>query len=167
LRWPAPRSPAPPPPAITVKAAAVAVGQGRLRIIDVRAGVRFRQGHIAGALWSIRPRLAAARGDASTPIALVADEPGVAALAALELADLGCTEVCVLTGDAKAWRAAGFHIVRSADTPADVDMIDFLFFTARRHEGDAEAARQYLAWETGLIGQLDAQERASFRILSA
>jgi len=46
-------------------------------------------------------------------------------------------------------------------------MIDFLFFTARRHEGDANAARQYLAWETGLVGQLDAQERAAFRIRSA
>jgi hypothetical protein len=48
--------------------------------------------------------------------------------------------------------------------PADADCIDFLFFTAARHEGDASAARAYLDWETGLIGQLDAQERGAFRI---
>ena len=45
-------------------------------------------------------------------------------------------------------------------------MIDFLFFTSKRHEGSAEAARQYLAWEIGLVDQLDAQERAAFRIPS-
>jgi hypothetical protein len=39
-----------------------------------------------------------------------------------------------------------------------------LFFTARRHDNDAEAARQYLAWETGLLAQLDDQERGVFRI---
>ena len=50
------------------------------------------------------------------------------------------------------------------DVPPDADCIDFLFFTHGRHEGNAEAARQYLAWETGLIAQLDAQERGAFRI---
>ena len=52
-----------------------------------------------------------------------------------------------------------------ASTPSlrsDADCIDFLFFTAGRHEGDAAAARQYLTWEIGLVDQLDAQERGSF-----
>ena len=53
-------------------------------------------------------------------------------------------------------------IAESADDPADADMIDFLFFTSKRHEGSTEAARQYLAWEVGLVDQLDAQERAAF-----
>jgi hypothetical protein len=44
--------------------------------------------------------------------------------------------------------------------------VDFLFFTPARHDGNAEAARQYLAWEIGLIDQLDAQERGAFRIPS-
>jgi hypothetical protein len=35
-----------------------------------------------------------------------------------------------------------------------------------RHEGDAQAARQYLAWETGLLDQLDPQERGVFRVMS-
>ena len=45
---------------------------------------------------------------------------------------------------------------------ADADCIDFLFFTHGRHEGNAEAAAPYLAWEIGLVDQLDAQERGSF-----
>jgi len=30
--------------------------------------------------------------------------------------------------------------------------------------GNAAAARQYLAWETGRVDQLDAQERGVFRV---
>ena len=55
-------------------------------------------------------------------------------------------------------------VVATPDDPPDADCIDFLFFTHGRHEGNAEAARQYLAWEIGLIAQLDAQERGVFRI---
>ena len=70
----------------------------------------------------------------------------------------------LLDGGYEAWRAAGLPIEATPDDPADADCIDFLFFTAARHDGDAEAARAYLAWEIGLVGQLDAQERGAFRI---
>ncbi len=53
---------------------------------------------------------------------------------------------------------------RHPDNPVDADCIDFLFFTAARHDGDEAAARAYLTWEIGLVGQLDAQERGAFRI---
>ncbi|MFZ1105602.1 MAG: sulfurtransferase, partial [Hyphomicrobiaceae bacterium] len=54
---------------------------------------------------------------------------------------------------------AGLPMAAAASTPGDADCIDFLFFTHGRHDGNAEAARQYLAWELGLLGQLDAEER--------
>ena len=52
----------------------------------------------------------------------------------------------------------------SPDVPANRDCIDYLFFVHDRHDGNKEAARQYLAWETGLVAQLDARERAAFRL---
>ena len=70
----------------------------------------------------------------------------------------------LLDGSPETWRAAGLALAATPDDPPDADCIDFLFFTAARHEGDAEAARAYLAWETDLIAQLDAQERGAFRI---
>ena len=73
------------------------------------------------------------------------------------------TSACWKAGH-EAWRAAGLPVVATPDDPPDADCIDFLFFTHGRHEGNAEAARQYLAWEIGLIAQLDAQERGAFRI---
>ena len=38
-------------------------------------------------------------------------------------------------------------------------LIDFLFFVHDRHDGNMDAARCYLKWETGLLAQLDDQER--------
>ena len=123
----------------------------------------FREGHIAGAAWSIRPRISAAAAHAK-PIVLVADEPGVAALAAVDLGEAGCKDIRLLAGGFAAWRAAGLPVETTPDVPPDRECIDFLFFTARRHDNDPEAARQYLAWETGLLAQLDEQERGVFRI---
>jgi len=104
--------------------------------------------------------------DKAKTIALIADDPAIAQLAAIDLAELGCGEVRLLAPTPSApW--PGVAIVATPQEPCDRDAIDFLFFTAKRHEGTAEAAeaaRQYLAWEVGLIDQLDAQERGAFRI---
>jgi hypothetical protein len=123
----------------------------------------YRKEHIDGAVWSIRPRIAAAatgpHADPGQTVVLVADEPGVAALAGLDLAEVGARDVRLLAGGHAAARAAGLPMAATADTPSDADCIDFLFFTHDRHDGNAEAARQYLAWELGLLAQLDTQER--------
>jgi hypothetical protein len=95
---------------------------------------------------------------------LVADEPGLAALAAVDLAEAGVRDIRLLAGDLVAARAAGLPVVATPDTPDDADSIDFLFFTHDRHDGNAAAARQYLAWELGLLDQLDDQERSIFSV---
>jgi 3-mercaptopyruvate sulfurtransferase SseA len=94
----------------------------------------------------------------------VADAPSVAALAALDLCAAGLTDIRLLAGEPADWRDAGLPIVATPADPPDADCIDFLFFVHDRHEGNAEAARQYLAWETGLLDQLDPQERGTFRL---
>ena len=70
----------------------------------------------------------------------------------------------LLQGGIGAWRAAGLPLQASPDVPPDAACIDYLFFVHDRHDGNKEAARRYLAWETGLVAQLDAQERAAFRL---
>jgi rhodanese-related sulfurtransferase len=158
----APRLPDPAP--IASHELAERLHSGRVRLIDLRSSMSYRKEHIDGAVWSIRPRIAAAVADPAMTVALIADEPGVAALVGLDLADAGVREVRLLAGGHEAARAAGLPIVSTPDVPVDADCIDFLFFTHGRHEGNAEAARQYLAWETALVDQLDAQERGSFRV---
>jgi rhodanese-related sulfurtransferase len=141
-----------------------ALDAGSLQIIDLRSSMIYRKGHIPQAAWSIRPRIVAAAGDPMRSVVLVADEPNIAALAALDLGASGFRDIRLLEGGHEAWHAAGLPVTATPETPADRDCIDFLFFTHGRHDGDLEASRQYLAWEMGLLNQLDEQERGWFRI---
>jgi rhodanese-related sulfurtransferase len=136
---------------------------GTVQIIDLRPSMTFRKGHIPGAVWSIRPRIVAA-ADRGKTIVLVYEEPLSAALAKRELSDAGIRDMRELAGEFAAWSMLDMPVETTPNVPPDADCIDFLFFTARRHDNDPEAARQYLAWETGLLAQLDEQERGVFRI---
>ena len=135
-----------------------------VEIIDIRSSADFRRAHLAGARWSIRPRIASACDGAAKPVVLVADDAGMAALAAIDLAEVGSRDVRYLTTDVQGWRDAGLPVVATSDDPPDAARIDFLFFVHDRHDGNADAARRYLEWETGLLAQLDEQERGVFRI---
>ncbi len=147
---------------VSVEETAAGLRGGAVAVLDLRPGMTYRREHATGAIWAIRPRLAT--GAAAKTIVLVADDPAIAALAAIDLAAAGARDVAVMSGGHPAWCAAGLPVEASPDRPSDADCIDFLFFTHQRHEGNVEAARQYLAWETGLLAQLDAQERGVFRI---
>jgi len=135
-------------------------------LLDLRKSAAYRKGHVEGAVWAIRPRVTAAASGAKR-IALIADDAGTARLAAADLLEAGASEVRLVDGDLDALAKAGAKIVATPDVPANADRIDFLFFVHDRHEGNKEAARGYLAWETGLLNQLDDAERASFRLPSA
>jgi len=152
------------PTQMTAAEVAKAHGAGDVRLIDIRPSVTYRAGHIDGAAWSIRPRLAEACKGGTKPVVLVAGSNAVAALAARELTDHGVDVAGMLNDDADAWRAAGLDVVATPDDPSDADCIDYLFFTHERRNL-AAAARQYLAWEIGLVDQLDEQERSAFRII--
>jgi len=150
-------------PSIEPRDLAARLQAGTIRAIDLRSSMEYRRGHAAGAVWSIRPRLAQALAGWTGAVALFGDE-SITRAAAIDLRSLGITDITLVADGFAGWRKAGLPVETSAGEPADADCIDYLFFTHDRHEGNAAAARQYLAWELGLLEQLDEQERASFRI---
>lgn len=131
--------------------------------LDLRASQDYRNGHVPGSQWAIRPRLARAVA-AGKPVVLIADRPEIAAAASIDAAELGAGPVSVLEGGISGWRADGQTLNTSADVPPDSERIDYIFHTHQRHDGDEAAARAYIAWEVGLVARLDAQERGVFRI---
>ncbi|ALM84049.1 rhodanese-like domain-containing protein [Bordetella sp. N] len=149
--------------AIASTALAAAVQEGAT-LVDVRPSMSYRKAHLRGARWSIRPRLQALALAPTAEVILLAEDAAVGALAAQELASLGITRVRVNTDTPSAWRAAGLAVDASPAEPADADCIDYLFFVHDRHDGNKAAARQYIAWETNLVNQIDAQERAGFKL---
>ena len=154
----------PPLAEITADALAARLASGGVRVIDLRASADFRRGHIAGSIWSIRPRIGPATSNELQPIVLVADDPAIARLAATDAVEAGVANVQFLAGGVAAWQAAGQTLEASPSEPPDSDRIDFIFHTLGRNEGNLDAARAYLKWEIDLTDQLDAQERGSFRI---
>ncbi|WP_353191603.1 rhodanese-like domain-containing protein [Pandoraea pnomenusa] len=152
-------------PEIDAAGLVAALAASSVAVVDVRPSMTFRREHVPGAQWAIRPRLP--QLPASRNIVIVADEPGVAALFVADWQREHAQDsrtFSLLTGGMKAWKAAGQPVEASADVPPDAECIDYLFFVHDRHDGNKAAARQYLAWETGLLAQLDEQERGAFRI---
>ena len=123
------------------------------KVVDLRDSDAFRSGHEPGACWSIRPVLARVvhRGDR---IAFVADDPALAALAAIDAREHGAGQVALLV-DPLASSV-------SPDDPPEADCIDRVAFTAGRHSGNRAAAEQYLAWEMNLVQQMGPLEWARF-----
>ena len=145
-----------------------ALDAGSCMVFDLGASMRFRQAHIPGSRWSIRPHIAAAARNAQGTVVLVpGDDSDTTRLAASELFDTGIKDVQLLDGGLAAWTNAGYATVTSPEEPSDTECIDYLFFVHDRHAGNREAMKQYLAWETGLVGQLDAHDRQCFRVRSA
>ncbi|MFY1663809.1 cystathionine beta-lyase [Pseudomonas sp. Pseu.R1] len=158
-------STAPVLPEISATALEDALRDDAVALIDLRGSMAFRRAHIAGSRWSIRSRLAPDLASETRPVVLVADQAQVAAIAALELPESQRQQVRWL--DFKQWQSAGLALSEDAQTPPNEQCIDFLFFTHDRHSGNKDAARQYLAWEIGLLGQMTQQEIASLTPLAS
>ncbi len=125
------------------------------KLLDLRSSMSFRANHALGASWSIRPRIVDDAAGARR-VALIADDPNIARLAAIDLHEAGINDVRLCT--------APLPMVSTPNEPPHDECIDFVFFTAGRHDGNREAALQYLKWEVDLLKQLDEDEKEAFRI---
>ncbi len=154
-----------PPVLATISPQDLAEGlqRGDVALVDLRPGMQFRAAHIAQARWSIRPVLPQLLQDEKRQIVFIAESSEVAAWASTEW-PTALVAPLLLAGGMDAWQSAGLPAVASPDSPSDAECIDYLFFVHDRHDGNKDAARRYLAWETGLVAQLDADELAAFRL---
>lgn len=133
-------------------------------LLDLRPSMDYREGHVAGARWAIRPMLNGMGLKPDADIILAADPRGIAALAAADLAEAGCKRLSWLSGGLNEWQDAGLEIATTPNDPPDAACIDYLFFVHDRHTGNLDAARGYLEWEIALTEQLDKQERGVFTL---
>ena len=140
---------------------------GRCTVFDLGVSTNFRKAHIPGSRWSTRARVVADARKGGRSVVLVSGDADIARLAANDFFEAGITDVKLLDGGLSAWTRAGYLTEFSPADPPDAECIDYLFFVHDRHAGNREAMRQYLAWETGLIAQLDEEEKASFKVAAS
>ncbi len=137
---------------------------GGATVLDLRASTKYREGHVRGALWAVRPTLGTLAPLDGKSVVLFVDDVAVAEHAALDLTELGVSKLRVCMATKELCVAAGLDWIPTPDEPTDAQSIDYLFFVHDRHDGNKAAARQYLAWEMNLLAQIDEQERGAFKL---
>ncbi|HVC50771.1 MAG TPA: rhodanese-like domain-containing protein [Stellaceae bacterium] len=141
------------------------LAQGTAVVVDLARSFAYEAGHIPGAWFAVRARLGdALKNVPKAPMLVLASPDGrLARLAAAELDTSGYGEVRVLDGGTEAWRDSGGQLATGreamADTPDDCWRRPYDPFVP------AGGRERYLAWETGLIGQLEREGDVGFRIL--
>lgn len=147
---------------VTALAAFVRAHPGAV-LADARPSMAYRTLHAKGARWVIRPTaLHLLHAHRDKPILLLGESRAKLMLLAADLESAGFSSLFFCVMDPGALEASGLPLVADESTLPDDACIDYLFFVHDRHQGNKEAARQYLAWETNLVSQIDAQERSTF-----
>jgi rhodanese-related sulfurtransferase len=132
--------------------------------LDVRPSTKYRDAHLKGFEWAIRPTLNRLQPLKGASVVLVADDLATAYLAASELLDAGASLIQINIDTTDAWREVGLEVVATSNIPTDQESIDYLFFVHDRHDGNRAAAIRYLEWEINLLNQIDEQERQAYRL---
>jgi rhodanese-related sulfurtransferase len=164
---PAPRSdifPLAGPEPATIQPAELRTNPGV--VVDLALSRNHRQGHVPGAWFAIRARLAEAleKLPAQRDLVLTSEDGTIACYAAAELRTR--RPIKVLAGGTAAWKAAGLPLETGmgplADEPDDVSV-------SARDRPPAERERymrQYLAWEIDLVNQIARDTDCRFRLAS-
>ena len=124
---------------------------GAVQVIDLDWSRLYSKGHIPGAWWAIRARIADAmrKMPSTARIVLTSSDGALAELALRDVRAITDQPVFALAGGTDAWAASGFPIEQGL-TRAACDVED-IRLRAREQAVDKEAAmRDYLAWEIGL-----------------
>ena len=140
---------------------------GNTVVIDLDTSRRYAQGHIPGAWFAIRSRLAEDLGKLpkAETIVLTSPDGALARLAAAELAGSASVPVMVLAGGTEAWIAAGLPLETGASHMAS-EPEDVVLSARERGQGREEAMREYLAWEIDLVNQMATDDDQRFRVVA-
>jgi rhodanese-related sulfurtransferase len=150
--------------AIDAPALRDALSAGTTLVVDLDFSRRYTQGHIPGAWFAIRSRLAdaVAKLPASDTIVLTSADGRLARLAAPELAALVSVPVMVLSGGTQSWVESGLPLEDGAG-PMASETEDVVLSARERGQNREAAMREYLAWEEAAMREYLAWEIALMR----
>jgi rhodanese-related sulfurtransferase/predicted metal-dependent enzyme (double-stranded beta helix superfamily) len=149
---------------VTPPELAAALERGEATVLDLATSLDYRKGHIPGAAFVIRARLAEAKERLPRAGTLVLTSPDgtLAALAAADLEPLTPLPVRLLKGGTAAWRAAGLPLAEGEERMLD-EPVDVFHRPYDRTGGIEQAMRDYLSWEVDLVRQIERDGDARFR----
>ncbi|MDB5375027.1 MAG: thiosulfate sulfurtransferase, partial [Belnapia sp.] len=151
---------------VTVSPAELAalLAEGAAQVVQLSRSTDFRDGHIPGALWGVRSRLAklAPQLTGDRMVVVAGPDAAIARLAIPELQALVPAPVRLLAGGLAAWQAAGLPLARDRRNPPDADCIDAYLRPYDRNDGVEAAMQEYLSWEIDLVHEVARDGDARF-----
>ena len=144
-----------------------ALSAGTALAVDLDFSRRYSQGHIPGAWFAIRSRLAdaVAKLPSRGIIVLTSGDGRLARLAAPELSALVSTRVAVLSGGTQSWIDAGLPLETGMEHMAN-DAEDVVLSARERGQNREDAMRDYLAWEIALVTDMATDDDHRFRVMT-
>lgn len=134
-------------------------------VIDFATSLQYRAGHIPGATWAVRSRLAEWIDHLPPATTVVATCPDgrLARRAAAEIADRLQTSVVYLDGGTQAWQATGGALATGFEHMTGEP--DDVYFKPYDSDEDIEEAMQgYLDWEVALVEQMERDGTLTFAV---
>ena len=143
----------------------LSVSRDPFSLIDVASSREYKEGHIPGACWAIRSRLMEDIKKAGLTGTFVLTSPDgiLACLAAQDLKKFPhVVEVKYLQGGTAAWVESGFNLEKGMTS--SLSKKEDVWYRPYERENDSEKEMQdYLAWELGLLGQVEKEGTVSFK----
>ena len=149
---------------------AARIAAGEVVVLDLAPSRDYDAGHIPGAWWAVRARLADSLpklGEKPQHSLLVITSPDaiLARLAAPEASELTGMRVAVLAGGTEAWTAAGHDLTSGLENMADER--DDTWLKPYDHPGGVEdRMRAYLTWEIDLVDNIERDGDHRFRLFT-
>ncbi|MGV9796914.1 rhodanese-like domain-containing protein [Mycobacterium sp. NPDC003449] len=135
-------------------------------VLDLAPSPAYRTGHIPGASFAIRSRLAESVAEipGAGPIVLTSEDGVLARFAAGELSGATDRPVRVLQGGTTAWEAAGYALESGVENWLhDADDVVPSGWRETDPERRKAGFRRYLSWELGLVAELEQDDTVPFK----
>ncbi|MET4578201.1 rhodanese-related sulfurtransferase [Ottowia thiooxydans] len=138
------------------------VQSGEAVVVDLSSSLRFRDGHIPGAWFAVRSRLASAMSQLPTHklLVLTSVDGKFAEIAAADAQAVSSAPVAVLQGGNAAWTAAGLTLEPGLTHMTSTT--DDVWYSPYDHVDMVKAMNAYLSWEIGLVEQMEKETGALF-----
>jgi rhodanese-related sulfurtransferase len=140
---------------------------GTALVLDFDWSQKYYGGHIPGARYILRTRLAAdiTKLPKTEMIVLTSPDGALAHLAFAEAAAAISIPVTVLSGGTNAWKDAGLPLEEGATHMAS-EAVDIRLKAREQNQDMEEAMREYLAWEIELVNQMATDDDQRFQVVS-
>ncbi len=128
---------------------------GKAQVLDFGTSLEYRAGHVPGAIFAIRSRLAERREKLAEDGLIVCTSPDgqFARFAAADLRGIAKVPVKVLAGGTAAWREAGLP-VETGETAQWEPNEDVYYKPYDRKAQVEQAMQDYLDWEVALVDKI-------------